>query len=285
MSLKEIDLFSCSIQKSKFLKSKDKIIYCGNQLNNISQLSIIRCIDNIATIESSVNYMGNCNDLSICETRNEIIIASNQNNINNINNLVLYKLRNDINNYYELINISEELENILDKKILMSNISSIAFDEYNNILTHSKDNGTIILNDLITGKLLYNFNINNDIINNICYKHANTLIVSTHSPQYRVKIFDLRSHKPDILILNDLNNNNNNFNKYKHIYTAITPHKLNETLACGTIGGDLILWDLRNTGKILSSQFNIHNDKSIKFFFSFFSFYYYFFFNIFTYFI
>lgn len=258
--LEEIDLFPCAVQSARFMKSKDRIAICGTQLNNLSQLSITRHIDGVATMEACHTFNGSCNSLEVCEMRNGMLLGCAVNHARGIGSVVLCSVKSDQMGYSELSSISDGLECSPE---VQSCTSDLAFDEYNCTLAQGKDDGSIILNDLTTGQILSRFSCDNTGVVTLCYKHAATLVVSSQSAQSRLKVFDLRMAKPEIVQVLDCaaKGMGTGDSSDGGIYTAVRPHKLNETIACGTASGALLLWDLRNSAVPLAQRTGVHSDK------------------------
>jgi WD40 repeat protein len=258
-SLEEVDLFPCAVQTAKFMKSKDRVAICGNQLNNLSQISITRHVDGVATMEACHTFSGTCNSLEVCEMRNGIVLGCAGNSANGVGTVVLCSVKSDQMGYSELSCISEGLECFPE---VQSCTSGLAFDEYHCTLAQGKDDGSIILNDLTTGQIVSRFSCDSTGVVTLCYKHAATLVVSSQSAQNRLKIFDLRISKPEIISVIDSSfQGAESTDPVGGIYTAVKPHKLNETIACGTAAGDLLLWDMRNISAATAVRTNVHGDK------------------------
>jgi len=258
--LEEIDLLPCAVQSAKFMKSKDRIAFCGTQLNNLSQMSISRHVDGVATIEACHTFSGSCNSLEVCEARNGIVLGCAGNNADGVGSVVLCSVKSDQMGYSELSCISEYLECSTGTQ---SCTSDLTFDEYHCTLAQGTDDGSIILNDLATGQLMSRFSCDSAGVVTMCYKHAATLVVTSQSAQTRLRIFDLRSSKPEVIQLIDssFEGGRDITNPTGGVYTAVRPHKLNETIACGTASGDLMLWDMRNPSAPHARRSGIHSDK------------------------
>ena len=261
--LDEVELCSCSVQAAKFLKSSDRIVFCGTQPNGLSQLSIMRSTTNVkACVEGTFTYTGVCNNsLEVCELRNGLVIACANNGSNGEGNVVLCNMRSDCMGYSELNDISEALETLAYAPGSESCISALAFDEYNSILAHGKDNGLVICNDLTTGQITHQFNTDCSGVVNLSYKHASTLICTTRSSQYRMKVFDLRM--ADTQVIQVCNVPKHEVNSLDGYYTSLRAHKLNDTILVGTNTGDVLLWDMREVARPTANYANVHTDKGM----------------------
>ena len=288
MILNEIDLFPCSIQTAKFLKSKDRIAYCGNQLNNISQVSITKHVDNVACIEASYTFDGYCDDLSICELHNGIVLATIQNNENGYGNLILCTARSDPMGYSEINYIGDNILQVqqIASELINNNdmhtnealsycsyINTLAFDDYNHTLAFGNDHGSIVLNDMNTGQITNLFRGDSSGIVKLNYQYASTLISTSHSTQNVMSIWDVRLANSKVTSIanyptvkdkkNSLNPNLKPNPKLHldHYYTAVDTHVMNNMIVCGTACGDVVCWDIRNTTKHVARFDGVHSDK------------------------
>lgn len=281
MILDEIDQFPCSIQTAKFLKSKDRIAYCGNQLNDIAQVSIARHVDDVTSIEASYTFDGHCDDMSICELHNGIVLATTQNNENGFGNLILCTARSDPMGYSEInfigddvLQIQQIASELMNKNDLnntealcyCSYINTLAFDDYNHILALGNDHGSIVLNDMNTGQITNQFIGDSSGIVKLGYQHASTLISTSHSTGNGMSIWDVRIANSKVTAVNypletkfylEEASPRVHLDRY---YSSIDVHALNNTIVCGTAAGDIVLWDHRNTSKPVSRFDGIHSD-------------------------
>ena len=258
--VEEVDLFPCAIQEAKFLKSQDRIVFCGNQLNSLSQITVVRHTEGKSVVETTCSLRGSAYCLEVCSLRDGMLLACGLNSGNGEGSIVLCNVRHDGMGYADIEVIPDGMETLMPLSPIQSSLASLAFDEYNHVLAQGRDNGVIMCNDLSTGQLIHQFKSDSTGIATLSYKHAATLICTTRSLQCPMKIYDLRMSNPEVYRV--FKTDATDRTQLDAYYTAVCSHKINETVACGSSKGDILTWDLRSSGDVAASRADgVHCDK------------------------